>query len=123
MPPTTEETQAEANRLYWESDISVADIAEQLDISRRALYGAVEPLPAGRVCALCGAGLVFENRSARTADQATCPACGGNGEIDLNAAAETVAAAGEDGTVRVGLAALAGLAAGALVTLAVVHRR
>ena len=47
MSPTMEFDAAEANRLYWETEQSVADIAQQLDISRRALYGAVRPLPAG----------------------------------------------------------------------------
>jgi transposase-like protein len=39
--------QAEANRLYWETDESVAEIARRFDLSRRALYDAIEPLPSG----------------------------------------------------------------------------
>jgi hypothetical protein len=64
-----------ANRLYWESDASVADIAEQMGWSRRALYDAVEPLPTERPCSTCGTPLVYANRSARTAGTLTCVAC------------------------------------------------
>jgi len=66
---------AEANRLYWETNTSVAGIAEQFDVSRRALYEAVRPHPAGLDCPTCGHGLHYENRSARRDRQATCPAC------------------------------------------------
>jgi DNA-directed RNA polymerase subunit RPC12/RpoP len=67
---------AEANRLYWDTNTSVADIAEQFDVSRRALYDAVRPHPAGLDCPTCGQGLQYENRSARRDRQATCPECG-----------------------------------------------
>lgn len=66
----------EANRLYWETNTSVADIAEQFDVSRRALYDAVRPHPAGFDCPTCGQGLQYENRSARRDRQATCSECG-----------------------------------------------
>lgn len=69
----------EANRLYWESDESVADIAARLDMSRRALYDAIEPLPTGASCEICGGPMTFENRSARTAGQATCAVCAATG--------------------------------------------
>ena len=67
---------AEANRLYWETETSVAEIASRLDLSRRALYEAVEPTAAGVACPECGDALHFENRSARRSGQATCPSCG-----------------------------------------------
>ncbi len=66
----------EVNRLYWESDASVGRIAEQLGISRRALYDALEPLDIGVACPRCGAGLVYPNRSRRESGQAVCPECG-----------------------------------------------
>jgi hypothetical protein len=81
---------AEANRLYWDTDASVAEIAEQLDLSRRALYGAVRPLPTGVSCALCGGELQYENRSARKSGQATCLECGGSEPVDEESAEEAV---------------------------------
>jgi hypothetical protein len=72
---------AEANRLYWETEASVASIADQLDVSRRALYDAVQPLSAGEVCTSCGAQLTFENRSARKLGVAVCPACGAEQQL------------------------------------------
>jgi predicted DNA-binding protein YlxM (UPF0122 family) len=30
--------EAEANRLYWQTETSVAEIADKLNVSRRALY-------------------------------------------------------------------------------------
>lgn len=74
MPETRDA--AAANRMYWESDDSVADIAARFDFSRRALYDAVSPWPAGTECTSCGADLVFENRLARKNGLATCPVCG-----------------------------------------------
>lgn len=67
---------AEANRLYWETDTSVADIAERFDLSRRGLYEVVSPHPAGHTCPACGQELHFENRSARRDGHGTCPECG-----------------------------------------------
>src|SRR5687768_5905870 len=58
----------EANRLYWESDVSVAEIAQRLELSRRALYAAIQPLPAERNCERCGSPMTYENRSARAGD-------------------------------------------------------
>jgi hypothetical protein len=80
-----EQATAEANRLYWDTDASVAEIADQLDLSRRALYGAVRPLPTGAVCGHCGGALQYENRSARKAAQATCMECGGTEHVDEEA--------------------------------------
>lgn len=65
----------EANRLYWETDASVADIANRLDISRRALYDAVQPRPAGGACPECGGLLVFRNRTAEERGRAECLEC------------------------------------------------
>ena len=123
MASTPEQTNVEANRLYWESDVSVAEIAEQLDISRRALYSAVEPLPAGRPCPNCGGDLAFENRSSRAADHAICTACGAEADIDPDDIAEPEPPVDPEASMRLGAAALAGAAVGALLTLVIVPRR
>jgi DNA-directed RNA polymerase subunit RPC12/RpoP len=71
-----EQARSEADRLYWDTGTPVADIADRLEISRRALYDAIQPRPIGLACADCGEGLVFRNRSAAERRQAECPACG-----------------------------------------------
>lgn len=75
------ETSAELNRLYWDSDLSVGDIADRLDLSRRALYDGIEPRPAGAPCPDCGEGLVFRNRTAQENGEAECPECGRTMEL------------------------------------------
>lgn len=69
-------TLRELNRLYWESNASVSQIADRLDISRRALYDGIHPQPAGRRCPECGAQLVYRNRTALENREAECPDCG-----------------------------------------------
>lgn len=126
----TDELTVEANRLYWETDNSVADIAQQLELSRRALYDAVEPLPSGASCPACGTPLVFENRSARSSGHEICPSC----EADPDEAELAATAVADDlrddravfessQAVRVGTAAIAGAALGAIATLVLVPRR
>ena len=127
MTPLDAAAASEANRLYWETEDSVSDIAESLEISRRALYESVEPLPTGDNCEVCGGPLFFENRSARTAGDAACAVCeetGATDDDDLTEAREPVARPeGDDHAMIVGGAALAGAAIGALITFAVVRRR
>jgi predicted DNA-binding protein YlxM (UPF0122 family) len=43
-----------ANELYWGSDRSVNQIADELDLSKGALYGMIRPLPAALACPECG---------------------------------------------------------------------
>ena len=74
-------THAELNRLYWETDASVADIAGRLDISRRALYDGIEPRPTGLPCSECGSPLVYRNRTAFDSREAECQACGHGEEL------------------------------------------
>ncbi|HEX2166273.1 MAG TPA: hypothetical protein VHG09_03445 [Longimicrobiales bacterium] len=129
MPRASDTIAAEANRLYWESDTSVAEIAQQLELSRRALYDSVDPLPTNASCEVCGTPLVFENRSARNAGVETCPACTAEEEEADTPAAIPVAKRSrreEDEVqraVRMGGAALAGAALGAAATLFLVPRR
>jgi hypothetical protein len=121
---------SEANRLYWETELSVAEIAQQLELSRRALYDAVQPMTvADLLCEICGGPVVYENRSARTASRAVCLRCrdreeSGPDETDEPSDAE---AHGRDHridarTVRVGGAMLAGAMIGAAAALLVVRR-
>lgn len=130
MPDTADSTATEANRLYWETEQSVADIAQQLDISRRALYNAVLPLPVDTSCDVCGSPLVYENRSARSAGQPVCVACAEAAEADAEDQRDTAQTAesaptAEDAeqSVMVAAAAVAGAVLGAAVTMAVVRRR
>jgi hypothetical protein len=66
---------SEANRLYWSSELSVADVARELDVSRRALYDLVQPLPTDAHCDVCGSPLSYANRTARDAGLLECAAC------------------------------------------------
>jgi len=66
----------EANRLYWDSDVSVNQIADRLGISKGRLYEVIRPLPSGLPCPRCGEEMVFPNRTAREKGFLTCSACG-----------------------------------------------
>jgi hypothetical protein len=139
----------EVSRLYWETDVSVGEIAAQLDISRRALYAALRPLPAGERCAECGGELVFMTRSARAEGAAECIACGREqdvaavgaaaGEREAAAAPDEGAAADAEAVVEgygaafgwepsrrrgvlIAAAALAGVAVGVLGAMRVLRR-
>lgn len=127
-------TERELNRLYWESDLSVSEIADQLDISRRALYDGLEPLPAGHPCPECGAEMVFRNRTAHENREAECPECGHETRLQPHSPpADAEAPAGKEplrqravpdaGSAPVlGTAFLTGLVIGAVAT-ALFHRR
>lgn len=65
-----------ANELYWGSEESVNQIAEQLDLSKSALYGMIGPLLSGYGCPICGTEVEFANRTARDRDELECPECG-----------------------------------------------
>ncbi len=86
----------EANRLYWKGDISVNQIADDLDISKGHLYELISPLPSGLPCTRCGEEMVFPNRTARDKGFLTCPACGLEEEEDAvqEAWSETTGRAG-----------------------------
>lgn len=71
----------EANRLYWHTDIGVNQIAEEMGLSKGALYGLVEPLDADLPCPRCGGGLVYPNRTARDRGFLSCPSCGFEEEL------------------------------------------
>ena len=71
----TPEIAANANEFYWDSDRSVNQIAEDLDLSKGALYAALVPLPSGNGCPLCGDEVGWPNRTARDRDQLSCQTC------------------------------------------------
>lgn len=73
---TTEFSPKRANKLYWNSDKTVDQVAEEAGLSRHALYAVVEPLPAGVACTACGGQLEYANRSSRAAGLAVCAECG-----------------------------------------------
>ena len=75
---------ARAHELYWESDESVNQIAEQLDLSKSSLYNLIAPLSSGLPCPRCSADMEYRNRTARDKGFLTCSAC------DLEEDAESV---------------------------------
>ncbi len=77
MASTTTDHDAErANELYWGSDRSVNELAEDLDLSKGALYSLIRPLPAGLECPECAGGMSYANRTARDRGYVTCEGCG-----------------------------------------------
>jgi hypothetical protein len=68
-----------ANELYWGSDRSVNQIADDLGLSKGALYGMIRPLAAGMGCPECGAEVAHPNRTARERGLVHCAACGWSG--------------------------------------------
>lgn len=79
---STPEAEDRANELYWGSDRSVNQIAEELDLSKGALYGMIRPLPAAFACPRCGAEVVHPNRTAQERELVTCPECSWEGSED-----------------------------------------
>lgn len=75
----TSEAFERANEWYWESKRSVNQIAEDLDLSKGALYEMIRPLPAGLGCPLCGSEVVFSNRTAKERSRLNCPTCDWDG--------------------------------------------
>lgn len=64
-----------ANELYWESDESVNQIAEDMELSKGRLYNLVEPLASGLPCPRCSEEMEYPNRTARDKGFLTCPGC------------------------------------------------
>ena len=76
------EPDARANELYWESDKSVNQIADELELSKGMLYGMIRPLPAGLPCPRCSSDLEYANRTARERGLISCRTC----TLELDAA-------------------------------------
>ncbi len=85
-----QEAASAANELYWGSEHSVNQIAQQLDLSKGALYGMIQPLPGGLGCPVCGEEVVSANRTARERGVFSCAQCAWKGDED-----ETVVVGGE----------------------------
>ena len=130
MEPSQERALEErANALYWNSDASVNQIADDLDLSKGALYGLIRALPAGQPCPTCGQEMEYSNRTAREKGFVTCPACETEEAVDPGEARQSArplpgSDAGEpDEASRAALrrivagTALLGVAAGVAVTL------
>jgi len=78
----TPEAVQRANELYWDSDRSVNQIAEDLDLSKGALYGIIEPQRVGLGCPLCGDEVGWANRTAKDRESLTCNTCDWDGSPD-----------------------------------------
>jgi hypothetical protein len=133
---------AEANRLYWQTDKPVAEIADKLNVSRRALYELVKPEPAAITCSACGGGVEYVNRSAKQSGVGRCQDCGaecsaGQEMEDVQEVVPPYAAGWPRAVTRraeveddlrtralkIGGIALAGAALGAAVAMLVARRR
>ena len=85
MPSKETEDQqlsARATKLYWQSGMSVNQIAEEMDLSKSRLYGLVQPLPAESPCPECQSDVVFPNRTAMQKGFVSCSSCSFKGEAD-----------------------------------------
>ena len=78
----TREVMERANELYWESDRSVNQIADDLELSKGALYGIIDPQPSGLGCPLCGDEVAYSNRTAKEREMLDCPTCDWEGGPD-----------------------------------------
>ena len=78
----TSDADDRANELYWGSDRSVNQIADDLDLSKGALYEMIRPLAAGLDCPQCGAEVVHANRTAKDRGRVDCTECGWDGSED-----------------------------------------
>jgi hypothetical protein len=68
-----------ANELYWGSTRSVNQIADDLDLSKGALYSIIELEKGGLGCPLCGDEVGHPNRTAKDRGHLECPTCDWNG--------------------------------------------
>lgn len=65
-----------ANTLYWGSDQGVNSLAQDLELSKGALYDLIVPYPAGVSCPAGDGEMGYANRTARDRGFLTCPQCG-----------------------------------------------
>jgi predicted RNA-binding Zn-ribbon protein involved in translation (DUF1610 family) len=82
MAGVEREREKRANELYWGSELSVNQIADEMDVSKGMLYELIHPQPAGTVCPVCDQELVYANRTARDRALLACPSCGWVGDAD-----------------------------------------
>jgi len=74
MNPDAQDVE-KANQLYWESGKSVNQIAEDLGLSKGALYEMISPLASGFGCPLCSAPMQYAHRTAHDKGVLTCSGC------------------------------------------------
>ena len=70
------------NELYWGSDKSANQIAEELDLSKGAFYAMIRPLASALSCPRCGHEVTHSNRTAKERGQVDCHACSWSGTGD-----------------------------------------
>jgi len=68
--------QSEIDRLYWATDVPVAEAALALGLPARSLHQHATPVPAGVPCYRCGAALTFTSRTQRDGQRLRCDRCG-----------------------------------------------
>lgn len=81
-PAAPQEIVERANSLYWDSGASVNRLAQDLDLSKGALYELIAPFPSGISCPKGDGELGFANRTARDRGFVSCPSCGLEDEVD-----------------------------------------
>ena len=101
-PQPSDSLTQRANALYWESDWSVNQIADEMDLSKGMLYGMIRPFPAELPCPRCSTGLEYANRTARERGLLSCPACGMEADdVEVRDRWELAAAAAPGGALVV----------------------
>ena len=76
IPPKQHDPRVQrANALYWESRLSVNQIADEMDLSKGMLYGLIQPIGAGLPCPRCSSEMEYANRTARERGFLKCPSC------------------------------------------------
>ena len=68
--------QSEIDRLYWETDTPVAEVARTLGLPARSMHQLVTALPAGVDCYRCSSELSFTSRTQRDGQRLRCDHCG-----------------------------------------------
>ena len=86
-----------ANALYWESQLSVNQIADEMDVSKGMLYGLIQPIGAELPCPRCSSEMGYANRTARERGFLRCPSCDfETDEGQVRSELQDAAAAGRD---------------------------
>ena len=86
-----------ANALYWESQLSVNQIADEMDLSKGMLYGLIQPIGAELPCPRCSSEMGYANRTARERGFLRCPSCDfEQDEAQVRSELQEAAAAGSD---------------------------
>ncbi len=129
-----------ANQLYWQTSRPAGHLADELGISRSKFYALIEPFRIEVKCSACSTPLAFSSRSDREAGRGRCPECGTTTDVPADEALVATSSDAEPsskpappesgigawvdlpGNRQLWLVAIAGAAAGMLVT-ALIRRR